>query len=62
MLRRCLERKSTCGALPRDNFPWTILLALAAGPSAWLALVTLIAMEIVLGVDNLAFVPILSAK
>jgi predicted tellurium resistance membrane protein TerC len=37
-------------------------LALAAGPSAWLALVTLIAMEIVLGVDNLAFVPILSAK
>jgi predicted tellurium resistance membrane protein TerC len=30
------------------------LLALAADPSAWLALVTLAAMETVLGVDNLA--------
>ncbi len=38
------------------------LLALAADPSAWLALVTLIAMEIVLGVDNLVFVAILSSK
>ncbi len=38
------------------------LIALAADPSAWLALVTLIAMEIVLGVDNLVFVVILSEK
>jgi predicted tellurium resistance membrane protein TerC len=29
-------------------------LAVAADPAAWLALVTLVAMEIVLGVDNLA--------
>jgi predicted tellurium resistance membrane protein TerC len=38
------------------------LLALAADPSAWLALVALIAMEIVLGIDNLVFVAILSSK
>jgi predicted tellurium resistance membrane protein TerC len=38
------------------------LLLLAADPSAWLALVTLIAMEIVLGVDNLVFVAILSSR
>lgn len=37
-------------------------LALIADPSAWLALVTLVAMEIVLGVDNLVFVALLSAK
>jgi predicted tellurium resistance membrane protein TerC len=38
------------------------LLALAADPAAWLALAALIAMEIVLGVDNLVFVAILSSK
>ena len=38
------------------------LLALVAEFSAWLALITLVAMEIVLGVDNLVFVAILSAK
>ncbi len=38
------------------------LIALAADPSAWLALVTLVAMEIVLGIDNLVFVAILSGK
>ncbi|HUI20527.1 MAG TPA: TerC family protein [Methylocella sp.] len=38
------------------------LLALAADPTAWLALATLIAMEIVLGIDNLVFVAILSSK
>jgi predicted tellurium resistance membrane protein TerC len=38
------------------------LLVLAADPSAWLALVALIAMEIVLGVDNLVFLAILSGK
>ncbi|HUZ90352.1 MAG TPA: TerC family protein [Methylocella sp.] len=37
------------------------LLALAVDPSAWLALVALIAMEIVLGIDNLVFVAILSS-
>ena len=38
------------------------LLELAADPSAWLALAALIAMEIVLGIDNLVFVAILSSK
>lgn len=38
------------------------LFSLAADPSAWLALVTLIVMEIVLGIDNLVFVAILSSK
>ncbi|MCL2385849.1 MAG: TerC family protein [Alphaproteobacteria bacterium] len=36
--------------------------ALITDPSAWLALVTLVAMEIVLGVDNLIFVALLSSK
>ena len=38
------------------------LAALAASPEAWIALVTLIVMEVVLGVDNLVFVAILSNK
>lgn len=38
------------------------LIALATDPSAWLALVTLVAMEIVLGIDNLVFIAILSEK
>lgn len=38
------------------------LLALAADPAAWAALVTLIAMEVVLGIDNLIFISILSNK
>jgi predicted tellurium resistance membrane protein TerC len=36
--------------------------ALALDPTVWLALVTLITMEIVLGVDNLVFIAILSSK
>lgn len=36
------------------------LIALAKDPAAWLALATLIAMEVVLGVDNLIFVSILT--
>ena len=40
----------------------TSLMQLAADPSAWAALVTLIAMEVVLGVDNLIFIAILSNK
>jgi len=35
---------------------------LAASPEAWLALATLVVMEVVLGVDNLVFVSILSNK
>jgi len=38
------------------------LLSLAADPAAWIALVTLIAMEVVLGIDNLIFISILSNK
>ena len=38
------------------------LLALAADPAAWAALLTLIAMEVVLGVDNLIFIAILTNK
>lgn len=38
------------------------LQTLALDPGAWLALVTLVAMEIVLGVDNLVFVAILSER
>ncbi|MDB5456080.1 MAG: TerC family protein [Caulobacter sp.] len=38
------------------------LLALAANPAAWAALITLVVMEIVLGIDNLIFISILSNK
>lgn len=38
------------------------LLVLAADPTAWAALITLIVMEVVLGVDNLVFISILSNK
>ena len=38
------------------------LIALAANPAAWAALITLVVMEVVLGVDNLIFISILSNK
>ena len=38
------------------------LLQLAANPAAWVALATLIVMEIVLGIDNLIFISILTNK
>lgn len=38
------------------------LVQLAADPAAWAALVTLIAMEVVLGIDNLIFISILTNK
>jgi len=38
------------------------LLTLALDPAAWIALVTLIAMELVLGIDNLVFIAILTNK
>ena len=38
------------------------LLALIASPSAWLALLTLVTMEVVLGIDNLVFVALVSNK
>ena len=38
------------------------LLQLAADPAAWAALIALVVMEIVLGIDNLVFISILSNK
>ena len=38
------------------------ILALLQDPSAWVALVTLIVMEVVLGIDNLLFISILTNK
>jgi predicted tellurium resistance membrane protein TerC len=38
------------------------LLALAADPTAWAALIMLIAMEVVLGIDNLIFISILTNR
>jgi predicted tellurium resistance membrane protein TerC len=38
------------------------LIELAASPAAWVALATLIAMEVVLGIDNLIFISILTNK
>jgi predicted tellurium resistance membrane protein TerC len=38
------------------------LLTLAGDPAAWVALLTLIAMEVVLGIDNLIFISILTNK
>ncbi len=38
------------------------LMQLAADPAVWMALVTLIVMEVVLGIDNLIFISILSNK
>ena len=40
----------------------TGIYALLADPSAWLALATLIAMELVLGVDNLVFLALVSGR
>jgi predicted tellurium resistance membrane protein TerC len=38
------------------------LLTLAADPAAWAALIALVAMEVVLGIDNLIFIAILTNK
>ena len=38
------------------------LFALFADPTAWLALATLVVMEVVLGIDNLIFISILTNK
>jgi predicted tellurium resistance membrane protein TerC len=40
----------------------TAISALLADPAAWAALITLIVMEVVLGIDNLIFISILSNK
>jgi predicted tellurium resistance membrane protein TerC len=42
--------------------PGMDIVALLSDPAAWLALLTLIALEVVLGIDNLIFIAILSNK
>jgi predicted tellurium resistance membrane protein TerC len=46
----------------RHTNAMTGILALLTEPAAWAALVTLIVMEVVLGIDNLIFISILSNK
>src|ERR1043165_8873597 len=43
-------------------FPMGDLLHLLTDPAVWAALVTLIAMEVVLGIDNLIFISIMTNK
>ena len=38
------------------------ILALLASPAAWVALLTLVTLEIVLGIDNLVFISLISNK
>lgn len=38
------------------------IVSLLSDPSAWAALLTLIALEVVLGIDNLVFIAIISNK
>ncbi|HZW16377.1 MAG TPA: TerC family protein, partial [Brevundimonas sp.] len=40
----------------------TEIAALFTDPAAWAALITLVVMEVVLGIDNLIFISILSNK
>ncbi len=42
--------------------PMTEIIPLLTDPAAWVALITLVVMEIVLGIDNLIFISILSNK
>jgi len=42
--------------------PMDMIVRLASDPAAWAALATLIAMEVVLGVDNLVFIALLSNR
>ena len=61
-----LHRRSPPGEAVTRNFipePCKISCTdLAADPAAWAALLTLIAMEVVLGIDNLIFISILTNK
>ena len=45
-----------------DAFSFANLSALAADPVVWAALATLIAMEVVLGIDNLIFISIVTNR
>ncbi len=41
---------------------WRRIFALSHDPTAWVALLTLVVLEIVLGIDNLIFISILTNK
>jgi predicted tellurium resistance membrane protein TerC len=58
--RGAIARSS--GFASRKTKPMNDLYALAAEPSNWLALATLIVMEVVLGIDNLVLIAIVSSK
>jgi predicted tellurium resistance membrane protein TerC len=45
-----------------ESFSPSNLVALAADPVVWVALITLIALEVVLGIDNLIFISIVTNK
>ena len=38
------------------------IMALLSDPAAWAALLTLVVLEVILGIDNLIFIAILSSK
>lgn len=61
---RTLEGKSSwrAAALTYGGGMLEEILTLARDPNAWLALATLIVMEVVLGIDNLIFISILTNK
>lgn len=56
------SRLNLAGGIAKDDPMIDSLLALAADPAAWAALMTLIVMEVVLGIDNLIFISILTNK
>jgi predicted tellurium resistance membrane protein TerC len=63
--RRHLAEAAVCARrrLHKETDPaMTEISALLVSPEAWVALITLIVMEVVLGIDNLVFVSILSNK
>src|SRR3546814_2741636 len=61
--KSCLLHTNTCASVARTAQVVDMPLAtLLADPAAWAALITLIVMEVVLGIDNLIFISILSNK
>src|SRR3954452_25161336 len=65
LIRRALAESGGWARRPeagRGGRRMSEVAGLVASPEAWIALLTLIVMEVVLGVDNLVFVSILSNK
>jgi predicted tellurium resistance membrane protein TerC len=57
-----LTSPAAATALPAESLDVNDLLQLASDPTAWVALATLVVMEVVLGVDNLIFISILTNR